>query len=317
LYILKYLMFAEKRHPDVYQGILNNKTWCVTFLEVDRNVSDLLQSYSGAKPAIFRRLAGYGWTVSEDANTLAITSDGRTVRHINFEDVVALLSEEMKKPEYLAVLRTVKEHAEGWNPDAVYDEVALAMKETRYKDTQGGTPETKIPRQANRRPLEDVAVLSDPPGDADHPFIDMVGAEASMDGDGLVVRMKLREFPDRLTFCQPDVPENRQEYRWSVVFDADGDGNDDFSIELTNFKAPESEPVKGDPLKIAQLTLWELSDQGGQASDAVVRGGRIGNELVFEVPMCGPVSSIGPNTRVHFETYYTDGGTEDQDSMPD
>jgi hypothetical protein len=317
LYILKYLMFAEKKHPDIYKGILNNKTWCGTFLEVDRNVSDMLQSYFEVKPAIFERLRGYGWSVSEDINTLTIEANGRTSSHINFMGVIELLTEEMKKPEYLAMLRIIEELAKGWDPETVYSEVALAMKETKLTDTQGGIVDPNVPRLENRRRMEDVADLSDPEGDVEHPFVDLVGASASKDGDGLVVRMRLAGFPDRLTFCQPGVPENRMEYKWAVMFDLEGDGTDDFSIELTNFKPPESEPVTGDPLKEAQLTVWELNDLGGEASTVLFRGGKIGNELIFDVPMCGLVSSIGPETQVRFETYYTDGRTEDVDQMPE
>jgi hypothetical protein len=312
-YILRYLIFAKKHHPDIYRGILDNKTWCGTFLEVDRNVSDLLAAYAGVKPSIFKRLRGYGWEVSEDDNRLTI----QTSTHMNFSNVIELLSDEMKKPEYIGMLRTIEEHAAGWSPDSVYHEVELAMEGTKDTDTQGASVDEDAPRLENRRRLEDVANLSDAEGDVDHPFVDLVGASAAKDGEGLVVRMKLASLPKTLTFCQSGVPENRLEYKWAAVFDIEGDGTDDFSIELTNFKPPDSEPVKGDPLQKAQLTVWELSANGGTASEVLFRGGRVGNELVFDIPMCGFVSSLGPETQVRFETYYTDGNAEDEDRMPD
>jgi hypothetical protein len=49
----------------------------------------------------------------------------------------------------------------------------------------------------------------------------------------------------------------------------------------------------------------------------IFRGGRIGNELIFEIPMCGLVSSLGPETKVRFETSFNEGATQDGDVMPD
>lgn len=317
LYILKYLMFAERKHPKIYQGILNNKAWCGTFLEIDRNVSELLKSYSSAKQAVFKRLKGYGWTVYEDDQTLSIETNGRTVSHINFMGVIRLLTEEMKKPEYQAVLREIQTHAEGWDPESVYLEIAQAMRETDGDHTEGNGTHVSLPRLANRRPLEEIAGLSDPEGDAAHPFIDLTGALVSRDGDGLTVRMEFAGFPDRLTFHQADVPDNWMEYRWAALFDLEGNGTDDFSIELSNFKAPGSKTVQADPLEEAQLTVWILSDEGGKASQVLFRAGRIGNTLIFDVPVCDLVSSINSGTQVRFETYFTDGRIQGRDLMPD
>jgi hypothetical protein len=323
LYILKYLMFAEKHHPDVYRGILNNKTWCGTFLEVDRNVSDLLRSYAEKKPAIFDRLRGYGWTVSETDNDLSIAANGRSSRHINFESVVRLLSGEMKKPEYERMMRTVEEHARGWNPEAVYDEVALAMKGEREPVAQdpvgsgGYAAEPDTARLENSRHLEEIEDLTDAKGDATHPFVDLTGASASRDEDGLVVRMRLASLPERLPFCQRAVPDSAMEYQWSVLFDVDGDGSDEYSIDLVEFKPPASKPVTGDPLEMAQLTIWKLTAGGGESSGIPFQCARNAKELVFDIPMCSLVSSMGPETRIHFETFYTDGRAQDSDRLPD
>jgi hypothetical protein len=332
LYIFKYLMFAKKHHSGKYWTILGNKAWCHTFLETDREVSDLIRTYEKAKPAVFKRLTGYGFTVSENDSYITITRGGRTSQHMNFKDVLNLLSDEMKKPEYVEIEKTIREWAGDWDPESMYEDIEQAMKSDHAADQgedrsgpaepaepvepaespePGGTPE---PESSS---FEDSAVWSDRAGDAGHGFIDLTAASVSRQGNGLEIRMKLADFPKQLAFCQRSVPENRQEYRWAAFFDVDGDGADETSVELIHFKPPDSQPLSGDPLTVGQLVVWELSGQGGSQSDAEVRGRRDGNELVFDLPKCPWQSSIGSRTRIRFETYYTDGKTEDSDRLPD
>jgi hypothetical protein len=90
-YILKYLMFAKTQHPDVYRGIMANKNLIYAFLAVDKNVTDFISSYFEKKPAIFKQLEGYGWSVDETESYLFIKSNGRTERHMNFMEVYTLL----------------------------------------------------------------------------------------------------------------------------------------------------------------------------------------------------------------------------------
>jgi hypothetical protein len=108
-FILKYLLYAKAHHPEVYQEVLDNAAWCYTFLEVDLNASALMDEYFAAKPAIFKRLRGYGWTVSEQNYRLYINQGNGNAGHMNFMNVVELLDAELKKPEYLDMIRTLEE----------------------------------------------------------------------------------------------------------------------------------------------------------------------------------------------------------------
>jgi hypothetical protein len=316
-FILKYLMYAKAHHPDLYQGILDNKAWCYTFIEVDRNASALLREYFAEKPAVFERLRGYGWTVSEQNGYLYINQGNGNAGHMNFMNVVELLDGEMKKSEYLDMTETVREHARGWNPESVYAVVEAEMKDSRYTDTQGGKVDPNAPRLENRASLEDIADETDPEGDAAHPFIDLVKASVEKDADGLIVRMRLADLSGPLTFNQPRVPDNAMEYRWAAMFDMDGDGEDDYSVELVGFKNPGAKTVRGGIVENTQKSLWKLTGDGAEMVEARVRGEQKGNELILEVLPCGFVSSIGGKTRVHFKTFYSDGKTEDEDRMPD
>ncbi len=323
LYILRYLMYAKQHYPGTYWTILGNKAWCHTFLETDRDVSDLIRSYEDSKKAVFKKLNGYGWTVSEDDSYVSIVRGGRTTRHMNFKGVLNLLSDEMKKPEYLEIESVIREWADAYEPESVYEDIEQAMKGDHAADLVEDRPEPAESPEPGGSPdqgsgsFEDSAVWSDSAGDASHRFIDLTAASVSRQGNGLEIRLKLSDFPKRLSFCQKNVPDNRQEYRWAAFFDVNGDGADEVSVELTHFKPPDSYPISDDPLTIGQLAVWELSGQGGSQSDTEVLGRRDGNTLVFELPQCPWLASLGSRTRIRFETYYTDGKTEDWDRLPD
>ena len=321
-YILKYLMYAKEHRPDMYRGFMKRKDLLYTFLAVDKNVSNLIRKYFENKTAIFKRLQGYGWKVTEEGNMLTITRNGRSVGHMNFMDVYTLLDEEMKKSGYQAVLRTVEASAKDWNPESVYEEVERAMKESVSTDTEGEipsaeTPTTETVSRENRLYLEDSGNLSDPRKDVPYPFIDLVNASAVRANDGLSVRMKLAAFPGSLTFNQSGVRTNEVEYRWAALFDVDGDGTDDYSLEAVSFKSPGSAPKRGGLLENVQRTLWELKTDGATRVDVSVRGEKRGNELVLEVPPCDLVSGLGEKSRIHFSTFYTDGKNAAQDLLPD
>jgi hypothetical protein len=316
-FILKYLMFAKAHHPDIYQGILDNKAWCYTFLEVDQNVSDMLRDYFAEKPAIFKRLLGYDWKVSEQNYRLYINQGNGNVGHINFMNEYELLEGEMKKSEYLDMINTVKEHALGWDPESVYAVIASEMKGSRYTDTRGGTVDPHAPRLENRASLKDIAHEADSEDDVKHAFIDLVNASVEKDADGLIVRMRFADLSRPLTFNQPRVPDNAMEYRWAAMFDINGDGEDEYSVEMMNFKDPKGKKTKGGIVENTQLSVWRLRGDGAEKEAAIVRGEQKGNELILEVLPCDFISSISQKTRIHFKTFYSDGKSEEEDLMPE
>jgi len=231
--------------------------------------------------------------------------------------VYSLMDEEMKKTEYLAMQKIVKKHAAGWDPESVYANIAVEMKDRQYTDTQGGTVDPYAPRLENRASLEDIADEADPEGDAARPFIDLVNASVEKDADGLIVRMRLADLSQPLTFNQPGVRDNTMEYRWAAMFDMNGDGRDEYSAEWVWFKDPEGKKIGGGIVDNAQMSVWKMTGDGAEKADAHLRGEQKGNELILEVLPCDFVSSIGPKTRVHFKTFYSDGKTEEEDLMPD
>jgi hypothetical protein len=343
LYILKYLQFAKKHHAGVYWTLLGNRAWCYAFLEVDRNVSDLIMAYDKAKPGVFKRLAGYGWTVSEDDSYVSITKAGRATRHMSFANVLKLLADEMKKPEYAETEKAIREWAGDWDPESVYAEVQAGMAgETEDAsgeyDAEAGAYEPKEPENSaepenSSEPEEPseppsgggygAAVtwktggFTDPSGDAGRGFIDLTSASMEKAGKSLVIRIGLAAYPEKLSFCQRGVPENGQEYRWAAFLDLDGDGTDDRSVELGFFKMPGCSPVQGDPLTRAQAAVWDIEGDSGSLSETQVRVSREGKGLRLEIPSCPWISSVGSRTKIRFETYCTDGTNDYSDRLPD
>jgi hypothetical protein len=316
-FFLRYLMFAKKNHPDVYNGIMKNQGFLNTFLEVDKNVSDLIQSYFDKKPEIFKRLQSFGWKVQENDQYLTINVNGRSTRHMNFMNVYLLMNDEMKNPEYAEMVRIVKENEKGWNLESAYAEVAGEMEGKKDTDTQGGTVDVNAPRIENRTSLEEIADMSDPRGDVKRPFIDLVRASMAKDEKGLLVRMRFADLSDPLTFNQTKVNDNTREYSWSLYFDMDGDGEDDYYLGYEHFKDPEAGLTKGGIVEDAQLSLWKLEGDGAEMVDVRLRGEQDGNELIMDVPDCDFVTGINRKTQIHCKTFFTDGMREYVDRLPD
>jgi hypothetical protein len=129
--------------------------------------------------------------------------------------------------------------------------------------------------------------------------------------------MRFAGLPPRLVFNHPAALDNAMEYRWAALFDLNGDGEDEYSVELTEFKDPQRETIRGGVAENAQMAVWRLRNDGAEKEEADVRGEQKGNELILEVLSCDFVSSIRPETRIHFKTFYSDGKSEDEDIMPD
>ena len=145
----------------------------------------------------------------------------------------------------------------------------------------------------------------------------LVAASIARDEQGLIVRMEVKSIPERLSFNQRAVGENEMEYRWAVFFDLEGDGRDDYCLDLVRFKDPQAGNVTGGLIENVQCSLWRLKRDGAEFVDIRIRGSRNGGELILDVPACDFVASLGERARIRFQTYYTDGKSSDADDLPD
>jgi hypothetical protein len=104
LYIAKYLVYAREKHPDVYEGIMNNDAFRKAFARIDKNWSDLIREYYAAKPKIAEKLRARGYAVSEDDRFIRIGKRELMVGEGNYVDTYNALDAELKNKEMVDIL---------------------------------------------------------------------------------------------------------------------------------------------------------------------------------------------------------------------
>jgi hypothetical protein len=104
LYIAKYLLYAREKHPDVYEGIMNNDAFRKAFSRIDRNWSDLIRDYFAVKGEITEKLRRKGYEVSEDDTTLWIGQNRSKKGVGNFVDTYKALEVMLGDKELVDIL---------------------------------------------------------------------------------------------------------------------------------------------------------------------------------------------------------------------
>lgn len=114
-FFLKYLQFAEKKYPDIYDALMQNKNLITAFLDIDRGARELANDYFYTKDILYDQLRGYGWNVTEEenGNMLMIEKNGRKEGHMTFMNVYALLENEMQRPDYQNLMGQMNTIVEG------------------------------------------------------------------------------------------------------------------------------------------------------------------------------------------------------------
>ena len=128
LYVLKYLIYARKHHPDKYSGIINNKNLIKTFLEVDQNVSDLVDTYFVKKKELYKQLHDYGWEVFEANNYLYIQKGNKRTGHMTFFDILNVMQQELSKPTYQRLSQELTDIVKNWDPAIIYKNWIAPLK---------------------------------------------------------------------------------------------------------------------------------------------------------------------------------------------
>ncbi len=133
----------------------------------------------------------------------------------------------------------------------------------------------------------------------------------------LAWRITIEEMPAALTFDQEAVQDNRLEYEWSALVDAQSDGTDDYRISVLHFKTGRGGETTGEILENTQQNVWRIV--GATASveaDAVVNvDGRTFVLAVREDEMPGLAASVD-GARHHYHSWYDDGVDPCEDEFP-
>lgn len=100
LFILRYLIYAEERHPEIFRGIMDNEEFGKAFIAIDANFTALNEEYSRSREDIFRFLKTRGMEAREEGKYLYLKSGNTTMGMGNFADTYDLLARELAKDEY-------------------------------------------------------------------------------------------------------------------------------------------------------------------------------------------------------------------------
>lgn len=108
LYILTYLIYAEKHYPVIYENIIANSSFARAFLMVEEKYSTVLQDFFAFKKAKLLELDKQGITASEVGSKLTILGETLTTHY----DRPAKLQEVLDQKEYKKMLDIIRAAAE-------------------------------------------------------------------------------------------------------------------------------------------------------------------------------------------------------------
>jgi len=107
-FILKYLQYAQRKHPAVYEGIMKNREFARAFLAIEKNHQDLIRDYGNVKNEVFAALGKDGYTVTEDDSNLYIGKGSGRFGSGNHMRDYSLLKGELEKAEYRNMMEEIR-----------------------------------------------------------------------------------------------------------------------------------------------------------------------------------------------------------------
>ena len=103
-YILNYLYYAKKHHPDVYNGIVNNKEFCKAYRTLESSYVKLIKEYEKDLKKIKKEMkaAGYQMQISDEM-IMVYSSQGAGTGTGRFTSDYNKLQKELRKDKYLSI----------------------------------------------------------------------------------------------------------------------------------------------------------------------------------------------------------------------
>jgi hypothetical protein len=102
-YILEYMIYAQKNHPQIYQGFMNNRDLLYTLRKNDELWKAVINRFKSLKKEIVRNIKAKGVEVEEKDGFIFINDSGIG----NFSEIYNKFQEELKKPQYQEIARTL------------------------------------------------------------------------------------------------------------------------------------------------------------------------------------------------------------------
>ena len=159
--------------------------------------------------------------------------------------------------------------------------------------------------------------FTDPKGDVDLSFADIISARVRMYGNAIEFSISFDSIPEKLIFNDPRVKSDNLEYSWGLEVDLQGDGRSDYAISVDSFKFGDTSPIESTLLKYTQKSVWELTADGGNLTEVPLLVDKRGNTLVFLLQDNStlPLSAFTAASRYRFKSYVNEGESTYSDSL--
>ncbi|MBN1524319.1 MAG: hypothetical protein JW904_07555 [Spirochaetales bacterium] len=103
-FIETYLLYAQKKHTEVFDKIMKNKNFLSAFRKLDAAWRKLLGNIAAIESEVHHAAMEYGVSVRREGKSTYIGLVGsRGIGMANYQETIDLLSEELKKDEYQAL----------------------------------------------------------------------------------------------------------------------------------------------------------------------------------------------------------------------
>jgi hypothetical protein len=154
-------------------------------------------------------------------------------------------------------------------------------------------------------------------GDAKPGFMDIVQASVQVREDGAILRIELASLPEELPFDSAVLQTGEVEYEWSFDLDLDSDGNTEFSIGLSSFKAENRKPETTAILARCHAQVWKTEGDSASSVRVPLKVAVDGAAIVFTLNDSPelPLASFAEDSFITARTYWDSGKESSSDSM--
>ena len=103
MFLLRYLMYAEKKYPRIYRGIMENREFRKAYTRIESNINALLERYHSQALEICGIMKGLGLDAKMSGGVLYFGSTSPEI----FVDTRVMLLKEFRKDEYVRIIKVL------------------------------------------------------------------------------------------------------------------------------------------------------------------------------------------------------------------
>lgn len=107
-FILYYLLYAKENQPKIYQDIITNSAFCKAFVLIENSFEKVVQQYIATYKKVISEMLLKGVSVIDEPNSEFVFVDGGGTVMLEKKKDYKILTNELKKPEYQAMMNILK-----------------------------------------------------------------------------------------------------------------------------------------------------------------------------------------------------------------